>query len=714
MVFLILLAFSCVTSIALYVVTSKITNEEAFESDYFLSGIVNYNYATYYKTLLKDENKTLTKEQIAPLVTGYDTLDSTTKDKLVGAVNDTLQSDWDNIPIQYGGLAYYVSNQQNSAVVSNDEEIAQLVSEDNYKKLEEEYDFYMVCQYDQDGNLTINQIKGVSLSEMESYLAQPGKTVGYWNEVYDEETDSYEAGERIFSLENPKNMTYIYGYTFHVTSDGMSDVLRNELYSRILLYVIACIGAASLVILFFGFGLPYTVEKQLQLTGRLIYMPIEVLSFVGFFVGIGVVFVTAIGIPSLWVALRYPFDSKNTGLIQVAAVVLQPLLILFCLYTVFYVVVLLKHIIDRGILTYIKEQSIIIRTIRNICYQIRDFIQNITNIMLDQKKDQRKIILIFGINAVVTFCLCSLVAFGAALSIIYNLIVFYVVMKKYDKMEQQYQSLVSQTKYIVDGQLDRQIEGDLGIFNDEKDMINHIRNGLKIAVEEEVKSQNMKTELITNVSHDLKTPLTSIITYIDLMKKESTTEEEKKGYIDILDRKSQRLKKLIEDLFEISKTTSRNITLDRIPVDLVMLMREVIVEYEEQLEEKQLTMKAQYEAEQLIASLDSQKAYRIVDNLVGNIVKYSMDGTRVYICAKQVGNQGVLSFKNISKYELNMDSSQLTERFVRGDASRNTEGSGLGLAIAESLIQLQDGTLDITVDGDLFKVVVTFPLIEKI
>lgn len=234
--------------------------------------------------------------------------------------------------------------------------------------------------------------------------------------------------------------------------------------------------------------------------------------------------------------------------------------------------------------------------------------------------------------------------------------------------------------------------------------VNALKHGVKLSQQEQVKSERLKTELITNVSHDLRTPLTSIITYSDLLKSEQLTEDERKSYVEIIDRKSKRLKVLIEDLFEASKMASGNIELVKTEVDVVQLLQQALAEYDERIEESQLQFRVTHDEPPITAYMDGQKMWRVFDNLIDNILKYAMPHTRVYIHLKNAGDKVEISFKNISQFELGCDVDELFERFKRGDQSRKTEGSGLGLAIAKSIIDLHEGKMDIDVDGDLFKV----------
>ncbi len=241
------------------------------------------------------------------------------------------------------------------------------------------------------------------------------------------------------------------------------------------------------------------------------------------------------------------------------------------------------------------------------------------------------------------------------------------------------------------------------------EQLNDLGSAINSAVEERMKSERMKAELITNVSHDLKTPLTSIINYVDLLKKEDIQGENVQQYIEVLDRKSQRLKKLTEDLVEASKASTGALAVNREKLGVVQLVTQALGEYSEKFSNAGLTVVPDLPADEHYVSADGRHFWRILDNLMGNCVKYALSGTRVYLSVVSWDGRVVLSMKNISASPLNIPPEQLMERFVRGDESRTTEGSGLGLSIARSLTELQGGTFRLDVDGDLFKATVTFP-----
>lgn len=243
------------------------------------------------------------------------------------------------------------------------------------------------------------------------------------------------------------------------------------------------------------------------------------------------------------------------------------------------------------------------------------------------------------------------------------------------------------------------------------EQLNDLGTAINRAVDERMKSEHFKAELITNVSHDLKTPLTSIINYVDLLKKTDITDPKALEYLEVLDRKSQRLKKLTEDLIEASKVSTGNVTVNAAQMDLVEFTQQALAEYEDRMLQQRLTLIAKMADHPVYISADGRHMWRILDNLLGNCVKYAMEGTRVYLDVVEWDGKASISVKNISRDPLEVDPETLTERFVRGDESRSTEGSGLGLSIARSLTEVQGGTFRVATDGDLFKVTVYFPVV---
>ncbi len=267
---------------------------------------------------------------------------------------------------------------------------------------------------------------------------------------------------------------------------------------------------------------------------------------------------------------------------------------------------------------------------------------------------------------------------------------------------------------IVNGDLDSKIDTQY-MFGDIKDFaesLNNINQGLQNAIDDKMKSERFKTELITNVSHDIKTPLTSIVNYVDLIKKEDCDNEKINEYIEVLDRQSSRLKKLIEDLVEASKASTGNLAVELTKCNLTVLVNQAVGEFCEKFENIGLQVVQTIDSQDVYILADGRRLWRVFDNLLNNICKYALSGTRVYIDMTKEHNRVAVTFRNISKHPINISSDELTERFVRGDRSRNTEGSGLGLSIAKSLTELQNGSFEINTDGDLFKAKVTFDIID--
>ncbi len=361
---------------------------------------------------------------------------------------------------------------------------------------------------------------------------------------------------------------------------------------------------------------------------------------------------------------------------------------------------------------YLKTRVLCVVIVRWIWKQCKRAYHYVTDINIGKglNKSIWKIV-IFNF-LIVGLCCCFW--FVGWIGVLIYSIILYVVLRKYSyKLQNRYEAVLKVTKEMAEGNLKTEVPTDLGVFAEFGEELKKVQSGFAKAVAEEAKSQNMKTELITNVSHDLKTPLTAIITYVDLLKNEDITEEERREYVDTLDKKSQRLKVLIEDLFEVSKASSNNITLYCTDIDLVNLLKQVCLENEDKITESTLDFRWNLPEKKCVSYLDPNRTYRIMDNLMQNILKYSMPHSRVYIDMEETDSEYVLHFKNMSATEMNFDASEITERFVRGDLSRNTEGSGLGLAIAQSFTEMQNGKFEVQIDGDLFKVNLRFNKAEE-
>ena len=324
-----------------------------------------------------------------------------------------------------------------------------------------------------------------------------------------------------------------------------------------------------------------------------------------------------------------------------------------------------------------------------------------------------KMTLLFGVFVFAEFILHGIglagdTPFALLILMVLDAVVLYGLLKKAWGRE----LIIEGLKKITDGDLQYKIPTEKLTGEQKKigEYINHIGEGLDAAVEDSIKNERMKTELITNVSHDLKTPLTSIINYVDLLKRENPTDPKIQNYIAVLEDKAQRLKTLTEDVVEASKASTGNISLELTELNFVELIHQVIGEFEEKFQEKNLTLVVHFDEEEAMICADGRRLWRVLENVFGNVTKYAMENTRVYAEVNVQKPEVRFSLKNISSQPLNITAEELTERFVRGDVSRNTEGSGLGLSIAQSLTELQGGEFKVYVDGDLFKVTIIFKM----
>lgn len=355
----------------------------------------------------------------------------------------------------------------------------------------------------------------------------------------------------------------------------------------------------------------------------------------------------------------------------------------------------------------IFKSSIIVRVILWLIKTVKEVINAIKKVSL-----ARKVIMIVIASLILIMAISTQ---STSLGLVVSIWIFLGFAIYITKRLSYLSYVIEGTEKIKHGELDYKIKitGNDN-FTSLAENINNIGEGLDKAIEEQVKSERMKSDLITNVSHDLKTPLTSIINYVDLIKKEESIQPEYiNDYINVLESKSKRLKLLIEDLFEASKVSSGNIELQISKIDLVQLLRQSIGELEEKLSKSNLDIKLNVPNDKVYIWADGRRMYRVFENLLSNIAKYSLEGTRVYIDVYDCDEKVKVTMKNISSYELNFDPSEIMERFKRADESRNTEGSGLGLAIARDLVNLQGGKFYIEIDGDLFKANLEFQKYEE-
>lgn len=579
----------------------------------------------------------------------------------------------------------------------------------NVQDLTEKYSFYIVVEYDEKGNISTPFIYGADW-KIEDVAME-----------YDIEEDfgRYLARGRARgiiknSFQPPQNVRFVFGIEkAYEMSQSIFNTLRwtevfNLADSGYALFYIGMLVLAALL------GIILAMVKPLNLNGLgLARMPFEFSILFG-----GLAACTA----ELYVFSQFSTgvysgtllsEFVRMGLAPNAAYAAGNILLFAACFAAFgamyFAAASLWQIRLLGIKNYLMQKSIIVRIIIWVKNRIAQFFRWATSIDLSKKSDKAIAKILFA-NLVVVAVLCCFWFGGIILAIIYTAVLLVFLQKRAAKTRADYEKVLDATRQMAEGRLDVPMDEDFGVFEPMKAELAQIQNGFQKAVIAETKSQNMKTELITNVSHDLKTPLTAIITYVGLLQNEDITDEERAEYIGTLDAKSQKLKRLIEDLFEVSKASSNDIVLDKKTVDLPALVRQVVAENTDELEKAKLEVRIRFAEEKQELTLDGEKTSRIFENLVLNAAKYSMENTRVYIEGAAADGEMIVEVKNVSREELAFNKDDLTERFVRGDASRSTEGSGLGLAIAKSFTEVQGGSFTVETDGDMFKARVSFPL----
>lgn len=677
----------------------------------FANLIAESSYALYYDSMKENENQSASdflldiKKNITEEADEYSSYIQEALNNNIDQFNrETLG--WNND----ANLKYYyyntINNKTNTTLNEN------VKFENNNIDLSEvnkdKYQFYAVVNFDNNGNVDVSEINGGDKEVLKSNIEC--SLIDIRNE-YDISNSDYEEGYYNIDIKPIKNMTFVYAVPKTITSyDNIrwgienADISIYESMGAGGAFIIA--GIVALIALIF----PIKKAKSTILFRKISKIPFEVW-----------IIIIGLAIAALGPLAGQLIKATLNGDLQVIFVEIIPSLIIperiiwifnFIIWllsysAVFFFVLVIKYVFNVGVIDYIKERTIFGMVIMLCVRIIKRTLDEITKVDL-REKNNKLIIKLLAINAVILLIITSIWFFGIPVVILYSVILFFIIRKYVDKISEKYSKLREATSKIAEGNLDVKIEEDLGLFEPFKGDLEKIQCGFKKAVDEEVKSQRMKTDLISNVSHDLKTPLTAIITYADLLKDENISDEKRKQYIETLDRKAQRLQVLIENLFEVSKATSGNITLNIENIDVVSLMKQTLFELEDKLEEASLLVRKNMPKEKVILPLDSQRTFRVFENLIINITKYAMPNTRVFIDIIENEDDVAIIMKNMAAEEITFNVDTIAERFVRGDESRNAEGSGLGLAIAKSFVELQGGTFNISVDGDLFKVKIVF------
>ena len=635
-----------------------------------------------------------------------------TREEIIAKINNKVKKEinydftnnfdqWkNNLAYTLRNLKYYVVDNSNNKIITNKEELKLLaedkIDESTLKDIKEEFEFFMTINFDDKGNIRISNLD----AQDDYYMIQSLQ-------------DSYKIDNRTYSLKPITNMTFVYGIPKNLEYRDMIYSIKYREYSWRISEVSAMVmSILTAVTLLIALVIPYKKEKDSVLfkNFKKLYLEFKVaLSMIA-------LMMIVLGVDIIYGTINKDFEMALNyyGIIGSQGIIILCNILYWAVFftIVFLCGVFIKSIFKDGFKETILDNSLIIRVLKGIgrkCKGIcNKFIFYVTSEELG-KRPYKTLMIVLLINFVLVTGMCFAWFFGAMVTVVYTVGLFYFGKRILQKHIERYNKLVNLSEEVCLGDFDAKVEDDLGIYNPIAQNIMKTSEGFKSAVEKEVRSERMKTELISNVSHDLKTPLTSIINYVDLMKDENLDEEKKKEYLDILDKKSQRLKILIEDLFEASKATSGNITLNREEINIVALMKQTLTELSDKIEKSDLTFRNNFSSDKVMLYLDGRRTFRILENIIVNATKYAMPGSRVYLDIIENNEFVEITCKNMSKVEMNFDESEIVERFTRGDKSRNTEGSGLGLSITKSLVELQGGSFRIVIDGDLFKVEIRFP-----
>lgn len=577
------------------------------------------------------------------------------------------------------------------------------------------YAFWAEYDFSNEGELSDVQVSGKSLTAQEEYDLESTYLNAAEDAIY---------GGYVTEITEPAGVKAIYG----MTSDSLASYTEAVYPQETGLYTLYTLSAFRdmfeiLILAVIAAALLLPCIKRLDISEmRVFRVPFEIPVLVLFFLMAADIF---------WMTGSVVYSTLEGSGLNSGPGILINVLMWMCVFGIFFWVFTSLRAIIRMKGAYWRERTLTRRLFRWLrCGQgggkkIREGATGVFRkgkkffadqydalLHLDfQDRTNRMILKIVAVNFIILAIVCLFWFYGMLALVIYSILLFLFLRRFTRDLQDKYSLLLKSTNELAQGHLDVPIEGEMGLFNPIREELKKIQKGFKKAVEKEVKNERMKTELVTNVSHDLRTPLTAIITYTDLLKNEND-EEKRKEYIEVLEKKSLRLKVLIEDLFEISKAASKSVKMNYMKVDIVDLLKQVGLENDSRVKEADLEFRWKLPEHKIVMWLDSQKTYRIFENLIVNIAKYAMPHTRVYIEMTDGEKSVHISMKNVSTAELNFNVDEITDRFVRGDSSRNTEGSGLGLAIAKSFVELQHGTLKISTEADLFKADITLPKME--
>lgn len=590
-------------------------------------------------------------------------------------------------------ILYQAIDNTSGAVASNtDQNLMNIANDENLSK---DYLWFIQIQYDQEGNYFVNFMSDDSHEFPTSWYD--------YNQTFDYDNDDETTTTMTYS--SPQNITVTFAVVKSLSPHGNLTVYLESTSTHFYIkYALPYLLLAVAFIIVASFCIPLRYYEDNKLFQMIAKIKFEILA---------IMWCTIYSMMCLSIPYLISLTSQNQLMIiyqEFAIEKFAPYITSFVNVTFWFIyyfltmvlIYMIKYLYHKGIKRYFKENT----CLGWLMIYLKKVIEDIMSIDF-QDSTQSIVFKAVLFNFVVMSIISLFFAFGPFLALIYSIVIYLLLTKKLHKTKQDYQILLNATKQLSAGHFDVQINENVGVFNPLKEEFSHIKDGFQKAVKEEVKSQKMKTELISNVSHDLKTPLTSLITYIDLLKNVDN-QEDRQHYIEILDRNALRLKNLIDDLFEVSKASSGDVKLDLVDVDIVSLIKQAQLECQDKLDEKHLDMRMKNMDEKVICHLDSSKTYRIFENLFMNMSKYALPHTRAYIELIDEKDVVHIVFKNISEEEMTFNENEVVERFVQGDKSRNTSGSGLGLAIVKSFTELQGGQLKIELDGDLFKSIITF------